>query len=104
MIIDCHGHYTTAPKELEAYRKRQLESLDVTIPSPEMSDDQIRESLEGAQLKLQRERGTDKTIFSPRASTMAHHLGNAKTSMEWSRISNDLIHRVCSLYPENFVG
>jgi hypothetical protein len=19
MIIDCHGHYTTAPKELEAY-------------------------------------------------------------------------------------
>ncbi len=22
MIIDCHGHYTTAPKELEAYREK----------------------------------------------------------------------------------
>ena len=24
MIIDCHGHYTTAPKALEEYRKRQI--------------------------------------------------------------------------------
>ena len=27
MIIDCHGHYTTAPKALEEYRKRQIEDL-----------------------------------------------------------------------------
>jgi hypothetical protein len=33
-----------------------------------ISDDQIRDSLENAQLKLQRSRGTDVTIFSPRAS------------------------------------
>ena len=45
-----------------------------------ITDDQIRESLEGAQLKLQRERGTDVTIFSPRASAMAHHIGTATTS------------------------
>ncbi len=69
-----------------------------------ISDDQIRESLEGAQLKLQRERGTDVTIFSPRASAMAHHIGNATTSANWSRQCNDLIHRVCELYPSNFVG
>ena len=24
MIIDIHGHYTTAPKELEARRNRQI--------------------------------------------------------------------------------
>jgi len=24
MIIDCHGHYTPAPKELEAYRQNQI--------------------------------------------------------------------------------
>lgn len=45
----------------------------------DISDDQLRASLEGAQLKLQRERGTDLTIFSPRASWMGHHLGNAIT-------------------------
>ena len=106
MIIDCHGHYTTAPPELEAFRKSQIAGLDNPalrpLAGPKISDDQIRESLENAQLKLQRARGTDLTIFSPRASTMAHHLGNAATSLEWSRISNDLIHRVCTLYPRNF--
>ena len=24
MIIDCHGHYTTAPGEFEAWRKAQV--------------------------------------------------------------------------------
>lgn len=108
MIIDCHGHYTTAPKEMEAYRNAQIAGLENPslnpTEAPKISDDQIRESLENAQLKLQRERGTDVTIFSPRASTMAHHIGNADTSLQWSRVSNDLIHRVCALYPQNFVG
>ena len=109
MIIDCHGHYTTAPRDLEIFRQRQIAALDdpSQAPSPaalKISDDQIRESLEKAQLKFQRERGTDLTIFSPRASAMAHHIGNAATSLEWSQVCNDLIHRVCTLYPENFVA
>ena len=109
MIIDCHGHYTTAPKALQDYRDAQIAALkDPTQPPYDgkinISDDQIRESLEGAQLKLQRERGTDVTIFSPRASAMAHHIGTATTSADWSRHCNDLIHRVCTLYPSNFVG
>jgi len=109
MIIDCHGHYTTAPKELEAFRKAQISGLDnpaltPSLDSLKISDDQIRESLEGAQLKFQRERGTDVTIFSPRASAMAHHIGTEQTSKDWTRICNDLIHRVCNLYPKNFVG
>src|ERR1051326_3569965 len=109
MIIDCHGHYTTAPKELQRYRDAQIAGLKdpshvQSKGSINISDDQIRESLENAQLKLQRERGTDLTVFSPRASTMAHHIGTFETSLQWSRISNDLIHRGCSLYPANFVG
>ena len=109
MIIDCHGHYTTAPKALQDYRDAQIAALkDPAQPSYDgkinISDDQIRESLEGAQLKLQRERGTDVTIFSPRASAMAHHIGTSTTSADWSRHCNDLIHRVCTLYPSNFVG
>jgi 4-oxalmesaconate hydratase len=109
MIIDCHGHYTTEPGKLHAFRDRQLSALSDPSRRPTttdigITDDEIRRSLEGAQLKIQKERGTDVTIFSPRASGMAHHVGTAETSREWTRICNDLIHRVCTLYPRNFVG
>lgn len=109
MIIDCHGHYTTAPRELDQFRENQLAHLrdaGQTRPSANLniSDAQIRESVEKFQLKIQRERGTDLTIFSPRASGMAHHAGNAATSAEWARVCNDMIHRVCAMFPKNFVG
>jgi len=109
LIIDCHGHYTTAPKGLQVWRDEQLAALKTPgrlaeKGSVHISDDEIRESVEKAQLKLQRERGTDVTVFSPRASAMGHHLGDATTSRHWTEHCNDLIHRVCELYPENFVG
>src|SRR5664279_3777103 len=109
MIIDCHGHYTTAPQDLTTFRDAQIAALKDPAQTPsraslKISDDQIRESLEKAQLKLQRERGTDVTIFSPRASTMAHHIGTEAPSQEWTQICNDLIERVVGLYPKNFVG
>jgi 4-oxalmesaconate hydratase len=109
MIIDCHGHYTTAPKALEQWRQRQIAALQDKSATPSkgtlaISDDEIRESLEGAQLKLQRERGTDLTIFSPRAAGMSHHIGDATTSRHWSEHCNDLVYRACTLYPKNFVG
>jgi 4-oxalmesaconate hydratase len=108
MIIDCHGHYTTEPQQLHDFRKKQTEAAAMNEHlAPwdlKITDDQIRESLEGAQLKFQRERGTDLTIFSPRAAGMGHHVGNQTTSKEWSRLCNDLIQRVCTLYPRNFIG
>ncbi|HEX2216033.1 MAG TPA: amidohydrolase family protein [Xanthobacteraceae bacterium] len=109
MIIDCHGHYTTEPKDLHRFRQEQIAAVGDRKPLPskaslKISDDEIRESLEGAQLKFQRERGTDLTIFSPRASGMGHHVGDAGVSLEWSQACNELIHRVCTLYPDNFVG
>src|SRR6476659_8384847 len=109
MIIDCHGHYTTEPKDLLRWRKEQVDNVKEPAKQPpksslKASDDEIRESLEQAQLKLQRERGTDLTIFSPRASAMAHHIGDATTSRHWTEHCNDLIYRVCNLYPDNFVG
>lgn len=107
MIIDCHGHYTTAPKALEGWRATQVKALESGAAAPKradvsISDDELRESLEKSQLRLQRERGTDLTLFSPRAMAMSHHIGKAETSQEWSRLCNDLIHRVCTLYPANF--
>ena len=55
-------------------------------------------------MKFQRERGTDLTIFSPRASGMGHHIGNESTSRAWTTQCNDLIYRLTRLYPNNFVG
>jgi 4-oxalmesaconate hydratase len=109
MIIDCHGHYTTEPDALTEYRKAQLAGVDNDpnfVPSAavlNITDDQIREKLEPNQIKLQNERGTDLTIFSPRAVGMGHHLGTEQTSMYWAQICNDMIRRVCDLYPERFV-
>jgi len=108
VIIDCHGHYTTTPPGVEAWRNGQKASVMAdpgfvgSKGTINVSDDEIRESLESAQLKLQRERGTDLTIFSPRASWMAHHVGNEHTSRFWTEHQNELIRRVCDLYPENF--
>ena len=108
LIIDCHGHYTTAPEEHQKFRDRQQAWLDdPSQPAPRpgtISDDAIRESIETNQLKLQKQRGADLTIFSPRASAMGHHLGTEAISLAWSRACNDLIKRVVDLYPENFVG
>ena len=109
MVIDCHGHYTTSPPQLARLRDSQVEALAHPAPvrrkSPlHISDDEIRASLEPAQLRIQKERGTDLTIFSPRAAGMGHHLGDETMSRHWSEHCNDLVARVCELYPERFVG
>jgi len=108
LIVDCHGHYTTAPAPHQDFRNAQLAHFeDPSLPAPlpaVISDDEIRESIENNQLRLQKERGADVTLFSPRASAMAHHLGDGEVSKTWSRACNDLIKRVVDLYPENFIG
>ena len=47
MIIDCHGHYTTAPKALQDYRDAQTAALKDPAKPPydgqiNISDDQIK--------------------------------------------------------------
>lgn len=108
MIIDCHGHYTTAPAALAHFRDRQLARLaDSSLAAPstdlKIPDDVLRESVQ-SQLRQQRDRGTDLTLFSPRAGGMSHHSGSEQISRVWSRLCNDLIHRVVQLYPDNFAG
>jgi 4-oxalmesaconate hydratase len=109
MIIDCHGHYTTAPKALADWRDRQVAGIQDASLMPKVSelsisDDELRESIETNQLKLMRERGLDMTIFSPRASFMAHHVGDFQVSSTWAALCNELCHRVAQLYPEHFIG
>lgn len=107
LVIDVHGHYTTAPAALGQWRERQIAALQGG-PSPaaselHISDDAIRESIEANQLRLMRERGSDLTIFSPRASFMAHHIGDFQTSSTWAAICNTLCYRVSQLFPEHFI-
>jgi 4-oxalmesaconate hydratase len=107
MIIDCHGHYTTAPAAHNEWRDLQKAAFKAGSAAPaypDISDDEIRETIEKNQLRLVKERGADLTIFSPRASAMAHHVGDAQVSLDWSRVNNDLIARVVGLFPENFIG
>ena len=106
MIIDIHGHYTTEPQALLAFRDKQLAGLADPMRRPtstelNISDHDLMRSVE-PQMTLQKERGSDLTIFSPRAAGMAHHVGTEKTGVVWSRMSNDLIHRICTLLPDNF--
>jgi 4-oxalmesaconate hydratase len=108
LIIDCHGHYTTAPEPHQKFRDAQLVRIkDSTLAAPvpqRVSDDEIRETLETNQLRLQRERGADLTLFSPRASAMGHHIGDESVSLAWTRACNDLVKRVVDLYPANFAA
>jgi 4-oxalmesaconate hydratase len=72
MIIDCHGHYTTAPAGLTLWRDAQITALNdakhvASKGTVNVTDDEIRESLEASQRRQQRERGTDLVLFSPGA-------------------------------------
>ena len=108
MIIDCHGHYTTAPAALQDFRDAQIARFeDPNLPkpgAPDISDDAIRESVEANQLKAMRDRGADMTIFSPKAVGMGHHIGDEAMSHAWARVCNDMIHRVGTLFPDHFIG
>ncbi len=107
LIIDCHGHYTTAPAAHDEWRKAQIAAWKAGTdapPYPDISEDDLRASVEANQLRLLGERGADMTIFSPRASVMGHHIGDAAVSQAWTRACNDLIARVVKLYPETFIG
>lgn len=109
MYIDCHGHFTTVPAAVKDWRDRQIAEFERSGAriSPEelsVSDDDLRAAIENGQLPLQRERGTDVTLFSPIAGKMAHHYGDEETSVTWSRLANGIIARVCDLFPQSFVG
>ncbi|MDE3065719.1 MAG: amidohydrolase [Acidobacteriota bacterium] len=107
MIIDCHGHFTTAPDAHSLWRKAQVAAFAAGDPFPaypRIPDDEIVEAIESNQLRVLRERGADLTVFSPRASAMEHHVGDDQVSQAWSRACNDLVARVVDLFPGSFAG
>ncbi len=108
MILDIPGHSTTAPKSLETWRNQQIAGIKAPALRPRaadlrIGDDELRETIESNQLRQMRSRGSDLTVFSPRASFMAHHIGDFEVSSAWAAICNELCHRVSQLFPDHFV-
>jgi len=102
MIIDVHAHYTQASPKLDAFRGKQVGSQNKPVKgSLGISDDEIRVSLKGNIQQMQ-DRGINRLMFSPRASGMGHDFGNELISRYWTEANNDLIGRVCKLFPDQF--
>src|SRR5947209_17484881 len=104
MIIECHGHYTTAPKALEDWRNRQIAGIKDPSAKPKrselrISDDELRESIESNQLRLMKQRVLDLIIRSPRARFMAHHIDDFSLAPEWASSRTERYYRVPQLCP-----
>jgi predicted TIM-barrel fold metal-dependent hydrolase len=111
MIIDIHGH-VSAPDALYAYKANVLSHRGahgrghVTA-----SDDQLRAAVETAggafgisHLEHLDTAGIDLQLISPRPYTMMHSEEPARIVQWFIEETNNIIHRVCGLYPDRFRG
>jgi 4-oxalmesaconate hydratase len=102
MIVDVHVHYTQAPPQLDAFRGWQISRRNKPVKKQlKVSDEQIAQSLQ-KNIKQMEDRGIDRVLFSPRASGMGHDFGSELVSRHWTEVNNDLIARVCKLFPDKF--
>ncbi len=111
MIVDVHGH-VSAPESLYAYKANLLSHRGAhgrgrVAPS----DDQLREAVEGASESFGQshlahldEAGIDLQLISPRPYTMMHSEEPARLVQWFSEETNNVIRRVCDLYPARFRG
>lgn len=111
MVIDVHGH-VSAPESLYAYKANLLSHRGAHGRGRvEVSDDQLREGvmrgggpfgishlehLDGAGIDLQ--------LISPRPYTLMHSEEPAKVVEWFGEETNNLIHRLCGLFPDRFRG
>ena len=105
LVIDCHGHFTSEPVSFRDYRRAQIaRSSGGSRPGQYegVDDAELTQIILENQLRVQQERGTDVTVLSPRASGMGHHVSGTETAVDWARLSNDTIARICELFPDNF--
>jgi 4-oxalmesaconate hydratase len=104
MIIDVHGHYTTAPPALDAYRGRQLARLNQAAQTRlVLPPDAVAASLEASVARMD-ERGIDMVLLSPRASGMGHDIGDETISRAWTQACNDAVAAAVRAFPGRFAG
>lgn len=111
MIIDIHGH-VSAPSELYAYKANILSHRGAHGRGKvAVSDDRVREAVTAptasfglSHLDHLDRAGIDLQLISPRPYTMMHSEEPAKLVDWFISATNDLIKRVCDLYPDRFLG
>jgi 4-oxalmesaconate hydratase len=104
-VIDVHDHFTTAPAALNLYRAAQVQNLNKPRPfnTSSVSDEELVRAVQDRQLAHMAFKGIDRLIFSPQASAMGHQFGGELVSRYWTRACNDLIERVCRLFPDKLL-
>jgi hypothetical protein len=83
-------HHRAGARMTTGAMRRRPRSRPARRPRPirHISDDEIRETIEEEPASSPvAERGADMTIFSPRASAMAPHVGDESVSLAWARVS-----------------
>ncbi|WP_216894259.1 amidohydrolase family protein [Nocardia alni] len=105
MIIDSHGRFTTAPRALGKWRERQIRAFESSrfrvLPNEFIVDDD--EEIVAAIERGGHGRGIDLTLLSLGPDTFGHS-GDEITNLQWAEVSNELISRVCGLFPGRFAG
>jgi 4-oxalmesaconate hydratase len=109
MIIDVHGHYTTAPKALETWRNAQIAGIADPAKMPKaadlkISDDELRETIELNQLR--QDEGARQRPDHLQPARQLHgppHRRLPGVSSTWAAICNELCFRVSQLFPDHFV-
>ena len=109
MIIDCHGHYTTAPAAHQRFRDAQLAGLK----DPRAAAGHTGRHLRRRDPREHREEPAAPAAASAaRTSPCSHRAprpwpitsATRRSRAPGRALNNDLIKRVVDLYPENFVG
>lgn len=111
MIIDVHGH-VSAPETLYAYKANLLSHRGAHGRGRvEVSDEELRAAvLRGggpfgiSHLEHLDSAGIDLQLISPRPYTLMHSEEPAKIVEWFTEETNNLIHRLCELYPDRFRG
>lgn len=103
MIVDVHGHFTTAPASLDAYRGRQLSTLNRPNATRLVVSDTAIDDALAPVIEQMDDRGIDLVFFSPRAAGMGHDIGDQQVSRFWTEVNNDLIARACDRQPTRLV-
>lgn len=112
MILDIHGH-VSAPTELYAYKANLLSHRGAHGRGHlSITDDQLRQAQQepnqafGGMSHLGHldAAGIDMQFISPRPYTMMHSEEPAKIVEWYTEETNNVIHRVCKLFPERFRG
>jgi predicted TIM-barrel fold metal-dependent hydrolase len=103
VIIDVHGHLS-APTELYAYKSLLLAGRGMHgAGGPGLSDDKIRAAA-AAHADMLAQVGTDVQLLSPRPFHLMHSETPERMVRWWVAANNDVIAKVCSMFPTTFLG